>query len=90
MFDAAEGGRIDTVVLACTHFPLLDTELHAAFPDILYVHGGAGIARRIAYLTRSQPWPTERPAGTAIFTSNAGRPMNSALARFGLDEVLTL
>src|SRR5690349_23928823 len=27
MFDAADGRRIDTVVLACTHFPLLEDEL---------------------------------------------------------------
>ncbi len=48
MFDAAGGDRIDTVVLACTHFPLLDEELRAAFPHVGYVHGGEGIARRIA------------------------------------------
>src|SRR5213082_2996086 len=33
MFDAPDGDRIDTVVLACTHFPLLDEELRSAFPD---------------------------------------------------------
>ncbi|HEY7006816.1 MAG TPA: glutamate racemase, partial [Sphingomicrobium sp.] len=55
MFDADD--RIDTVVLACTHFPLLEDELRTAFPDVNYVHGGPGIARRIAYLTREQPWP---------------------------------
>src|SRR5689334_3295253 len=32
MFDADE--RIDTVVLACTHFPLLEDELRATFPDV--------------------------------------------------------
>src|SRR3954453_11268543 len=34
LFDAPDGERIDTVVLACTHFPLLDQELRAAFPEI--------------------------------------------------------
>jgi glutamate racemase len=57
MFEAATGKTIDTVVLACTHFPLLAEELHAAFPDVGYIDGGAGIARRIAFLTREQPWP---------------------------------
>jgi len=90
MFDAPSGDRIDTVVLACTHFPLLDEELSAAFPRVRYVDGGPGIARRIAYLTRDQVWPATRPHGIALFTSNAGRPLESALARFGLDEVLTL
>src|SRR6059058_2572727 len=54
MFDAPDGARIDTVVLACTHFPLLADELRAAFPDVTYVDGGSGIARRIAHLTREQ------------------------------------
>src|SRR6476659_408450 len=49
------GERIDTVVLACTHFPLLEDQLRAAFPGVTYVDGGLGIARRIAYLTRGQP-----------------------------------
>src|SRR5947209_10393952 len=55
LFDAPNGDRIDTVVLAFTHFPLLEEELRAAFPHVAYVHGGDGIARRIAYLTREQP-----------------------------------
>src|SRR5690242_4859234 len=38
MFDAPDGDRIDTVVLACTHFPLLEEELRAAFPGVTYVH----------------------------------------------------
>ena len=32
MFDAPEGERIDTVVLACTHFPLLAEAPRARFP----------------------------------------------------------
>lgn len=51
MFDAPKGAKIDTVVLACTHFPLLKDQLRAAFPHVYYVDGGDGIARRIAYLT---------------------------------------
>lgn len=46
---------IDTIVLACTHFPLVQDELAAAFGrPIRFVHGAEGIARRIAYLTRGQ------------------------------------
>src|SRR4051794_13229596 len=43
LFGAPDGDRIDTVVLACTHFPLLEEELRAAFPGVTYVHGGDGI-----------------------------------------------
>ena len=90
MFDAPDGARIDTVVLACTHFPLLEQELRAAFPAVTFVDGSAGIARRIAFLTSGQPWPAETLAGVVVFTSAEPRPLASALARFGLDQILTL
>jgi glutamate racemase len=89
MFDTRGGGRIDTVVLACTHFPLLADELRQAFPGIAYVDGAAGIARRIAHLTQGQPWPAA-PSGIAVFTCGAARPLDSALASFGLDEFVIL
>lgn len=91
MFDASEGDRIDTVVLACTHFPLLADELRAAFPDVTYVDGSPGIARRIAYLTREQPWPSSPSEGIAVFTSaGSRRPLEAALAHFGLGQILVL
>ncbi|MGI8612160.1 MAG: glutamate racemase [Sphingomicrobium sp.] len=91
MFEAERGGEIDVVVLACTHFPLLDEELRAAFPGVALVDGGAGIARRIAWLTREQPWPAELSPGIALFT---GAPPSGALlaslARYGLEDVRAL
>ncbi len=89
MFDAPHGERIDTVVLACTHFPLLGEELRGAFPEVTYVDGGAGIARRIAYLTRQQPWPGEPPSGIAVFTAPPPEPLLASLAGYGLGEVRT-
>jgi glutamate racemase len=90
MFEAPDGHRIDTVVLACTHFPLLADELKAAFPEVAYVDGGPGIARRIAFLTRDQPWPAEPPPGIALFTAPAREPLLGSLAAYGLAEVQTL
>ena len=91
MFDAPGGDRIDTVVLACTHFPLLDDELRAAFPGVTYVHGGDGIARRIAHLTRGQAWPPSRQEGLLVFTGPpARRPLESALAKLGIGQILIL
>src|SRR4029079_15270252 len=43
MLDQPGGDRIDTIVLACTHFPLLEDELREAHPDIEFVDGGPGI-----------------------------------------------
>lgn len=90
MFDAPEGDRIDTVVLACTHFPLLEQELRSAFPSVGYVDGGRGIARRIAHLTEGQPWPTNPSEGTIVFTGSARHPPMQVLARFGIAEVKSL
>jgi len=90
MFDAPGGDRIDTIVLACTHFPLLENELRVAFPQIAYVHGGPGIARRIAWLTREQPWPTEPQTGIAVFTAPTREPLLGSLATYGLMEIKTL
>jgi glutamate racemase len=91
MFDAESGSEIDVGVLACTHFPLLRDELSAAFPDVEWIDGGPGIARRIAWLTREQPWPAEPTPGIAVFTDGTPeRPLLSALARYGLEGVQTL
>src|SRR5215213_1648825 len=91
MFEAERGADIDVIVLACTHFPLLDEELRAAFPGVALVDGGPGIARRIAYLTREQPWPAESSPGIALFTGHPPNgPLLEALARYGLTDVRTV
>ena len=62
------GDGIDTVVLACTHFPLVAAELGKAFgPGVSMVHGAQGIARRIAHLTEGQPF-VRRLEDLALFT----------------------
>jgi glutamate racemase len=90
LFDAPGGDRIDTIVLACTHFPLLEDELRATFPGITYVDGGPGIARRIAYLTRDQAWPGDPKPGLMLFTSVVRQPSLAVLASYGIGEVKTL
>jgi glutamate racemase len=91
MFDTPQGNRIDTMVLACTHFPLLAGELRSAFPHIKYLDGGPGIARRIAYLTEGQPWPAEPVGGLIIYTAAEGRrPSSETLREFGLTDIKTL
>jgi glutamate racemase len=91
LFEQDRGSEIDTVVLACTHFPLLGAELAAAFPGLNWVDGGAGIARRIQHLTREQPWPARFPGGIAVFTGEEPRhALLGALAEYGLDDVRSL
>lgn len=91
LFDQSGAEGMDVVVLACTHFPLLSDELKKAFPGLSWVDGGAGIARRIEYLTREQPWPPEYPGGIAVFTGGPPRhPLLGALAAYGLTDVRSL
>jgi len=87
----AAGPGMDVIVLACTHFPLLADEIAAAAPGIALINGAQGIARRIAYLTKGQPWPDTPPPGIAVFTaSDRPRPSPAALERFGLARTLIL
>jgi glutamate racemase len=66
--DQPGGDAIDTVVLACTHFPLLEEELGKAFgPGVQFVDGAKGIARRIVHLTQDQAFARSAP-DLALFT----------------------
>ncbi len=87
LLDQPGGDRMDTVVLACTHFPLVEEELAAAAPRPLrFVHGSDGIARRTAWLTRERQWPAGGGTGTALFTraDTAAVAYREGFARFGL------
>jgi glutamate racemase len=90
LLDPPGGDRIDTIVLACTHFPLVTEELAAAAPrPITFVDGGAGIARRVAHLTQGQDWPTKKPEGVLVFTAPVaiGDAFRARLAELGLSRI---
>jgi glutamate racemase len=79
---------MDVVVLACTHFPLLADELRAALPNAAQVDGAAGIARRIAHLTKGQQWPVQPTEGIAVFTGSPPPPaLAKALVTYGLNRI---
>jgi glutamate racemase len=83
------GEAIDTVVLACTHFPLVEAELAAAFgSDVRFVHGAEGIARRIAHLTEGQSFARSQD-DLALFTrsGNDVAALTPALAHYGLKRI---
>ena len=86
------GTALDTVVLACTHFPLLRDLLAVQAPHLRFVDGSAGIARRIAALTKGQAWPSAPTDGLALFTHNAvlPPPAVAVLAQFGIGRVETI
>ena len=84
------GEAIDTVVLACTHFPLLSAELARGFGDnVALVDGAEGIARRIVDLTRGQPFARPHPDIT-LFTRDEPdlAALAPALASYGLERIV--
>lgn len=90
LLDQSGGERMDTVVLACTHFPLVADRLAAVAPHPLnFVDGARGIARRVAYLTRGQSWPEAAVPGIAVFTAPVVLPegLRASLARYGLTQI---
>ncbi len=89
LFAQPGGAAIDTVVLACTHFPLVADRLAAASPrPIAFVDGAEGIARRVGVLTRDQRWPDAPGEGIAVFTSDIDiAPLMPALAGRGLSRI---
>lgn len=87
------GERLDTIVLACTHFPLVEEELAAAAPrPIAFVDGKEGIARRTAWLTRDHRWPSAAEPGVAVFTrwTPAVEAYRPGLAAFSLERMIAL
>ena len=85
----AHGGEIDTIVLACTHFPLLEEELREAFGrDMRFVHGAEGIARRIAALTEGQAFARSGP-DRAITTGDLAdfEKLSGAFAHYGIERL---
>ena len=87
------GERIDVIVNACTHFPLVEAELAAVAPaGVRFIDGGPGIARRIAALSDGQDWPAGAPMHRAVFTrlGAAERALEPALARYGIGVVEAL
>jgi glutamate racemase len=93
LLDQQGGDRMDTVVLACTHFPLVADRLAAVAPRPLnFVDGAAGIARRVAYLTQDQSWPADPAPGIAVFTAplSVVPAFSAALAQRGLDHIEAL
>lgn len=87
-----EGTNIDTIVLACTHFPLVEQELAAAFgPRITFVHGGTGIAARVKKLTETQPFERSEE-DFAVFTGNAEDDaiLLPALKAYGIGRIARL
>jgi glutamate racemase len=92
------GDKLDTMVLGCTHFPLVESELSAAAKElghpheIRFVDGSDGIARRIAHLTEGLSWPPQTQPGIFVTTGPIAdiKPYRPQLAGYGLTQFASL
>ncbi len=56
LFEAPGGDQIDTIVLACTHFPLVRGELAATVPHpVTFIDSGEAIARQTLRMIEDKP-----------------------------------
>ena len=78
-----DGARTDTIVLACTHYPLLTERFSRLAPwPVAFVDPAPAIARRVCGLLGPAPPAMGRGTTRAVFTS--ARYPAEALLRFGI------
>jgi glutamate racemase len=79
--------RTDTVVLACTHYPLLIERFRSVAPwPVTWLDPAPAIARRVADLMRDVPPGAAPPPPRIVFTSGRApsATLSAALARYGI------
>ncbi len=85
-FIEKDGRRTDTIVLACTHYPLLLERFRACAPwPVTWLDPAPAIARRVADLMRARA-PGDPPPTPHITFSSGRAPspqLTTALARYG-------
>jgi glutamate racemase len=89
-FVEADGRRTDTIVLACTHYPLLiDRFTRLARWPVSFIDPAPAIARRVLALLGGPQADGARVATRIVFTSGRtpSPALSASLARFGIGEV---
>ncbi len=77
-FVEADGVRTDTIVLACTHYPLLLERMRTLAPwPVEWIDPAPAIARRVADLLGA----AHGSGGTSIFRYTSGKGPSASLAR---------
>ena len=87
-----EDPDLDTIVLACTHFPLLETNLTAASPrPVTWVDSGEAIARRVESLLRGMTKDGDpRPDTAFVMGESVSSARRDTFAIFGFPCVVPL
>lgn len=93
LFEAPGGDKMDTIVLACTHFPLVRDELAESAPrPVRYIDSGEAIARQTLKLL-AEAGPARQGVGGRAFITDALEErldMQTVFARFGFTPTVSL
>ena len=88
MFDPPDGPRIDIVVLACTHFPLIRDAIAAACPPgVRLIDTGEAVARQAIRVAPKTPRPAGEPIAYVTGGAANKAAMAPAFARFGYGDI---
>ena len=91
LFEQAKSVRLDHVVLACTHFPLIREELTKAAPyDMTWVDSGSAIARRVDALLKDKTTSRKDSDTAFIIGTDINSAKRAAFRDFGFDRLVSL
>jgi glutamate racemase len=101
LFEGEDGARLDTVVLGCTHFPLLKTELESVVPRrVTWMDSGRAIAGRVRFLLKGMSYglgssgehSNDELSNVAVFTAPDSDvlTLQPALLDKGFNQILYL
>ncbi|MBC6402855.1 MAG: glutamate racemase [Hyphomonadaceae bacterium] len=91
LFKQAGAGKIDHIVLACTHFPLLKSDLAKVTPhEVTWIDSGEAIARRVKTLVRNAEHKSGMEDTAFLIGGRSGEARSKAFGGFGFHRVVSL
>ena len=94
LLNRSDADKLDTIILGCTHFPLLAEELEAVTDkDITWIDSGQAIAQRVSELLADKlNHDNNSPSLSAVFTKNCHQHQQiyPYLSEIGIEQIDTL
>ena len=78
----AKDPLIDTVILGCTHYPFVRSQIAQVLGDVTFFDGGEGTARQLQRLLDQEGLLREGNAGSVTFASSIDTPEELELYRW--------